>query len=317
MLSRNRTSDESFHSFSDKNQMRNCKLVAVIPVHNEAHSISNVIRKTEQYASHIIVVDDGSIDETFKICRSLGVKVIRNSRKMGKGVALKRGIIDAMKLTPDIIVTLDGDGQHDPDDIPKLIGPIQQTEADIVIGSRYDKKALAEVPSTRKIGLSVINKTNMLLTRSRIVDSQSGFRAYDGTIMDKIISYTSTGYGVETEQLALADSYGFVIAEVPILIKYRGLKNTSKQNSFQHGAIIMFTILRILFEKRPLIFFGLSGAVLLLVALGMGTQMLHLFNETRYFSIPLGLIALGSVLCGGFLILLGFIFYVLGKIRMR
>jgi hypothetical protein len=158
---------------------------------------------------------------------------------------------------------------------------------------------------------------NILLTRTHIIDSQSGFRAYDGAIIEKIVSYTSTGYGVETEQLALADSYGFLIAEVPVVLRYKGLKNTSKKNSFHQGAIIIFTMLRILFEKRPLIFFGLSGVTLLLVALIMATQMLLIFNETRYFSIPLGLISLGLVLCGGFLILVSFIFYVLAKIRLR
>jgi glycosyltransferase involved in cell wall biosynthesis len=317
LLIRNRTTEDLPHHLAEKVQLKNCNLVAVIPVYNEADSIRDVITKTEKHATSIIVVDDGSTDETVKISRSLNVKVIRNSRRMGKGVALKRGIIDAMKLSPEIIVTLDGDGQHDPDDIPKLIAPIQQTEADIVIGSRYESDALEEIPSKRKFGLSIVNKTNTFLTRSRIVDSQSGFRAYDGTIMDKIISYTSTGYGVETEQLALADSYGFLIAEVPVLIRYKGLKSTSKKNSYHHGAIIMFTILRILFEKRPLIFFGLSGVALLLLALITGTQMLHLFNETRYFSIPLGMIALGLVLCGGFLILVSLIFYGLAKMRIR
>ena len=317
MLSGNMTREESFHAVGKTKVLRNCNLVAVIPVHNEESCIREVVTKTEKYATNIIVVDDGSTDETLKICRSLGVKVIRNSRRMGKGVALKRGIIEAMKLSPEIIVTLDGDGQHDPEDIPKLISPIQQTEADIVIGSRFERDALEEIPSKRKIGLHLINKTNTLLTRSRIVDSQSGFRAYDGAIIDKIISYTSTGYGVETEQLALADSYGFVITEVPVLIRYKGLKSTSKKNSLHHGAIIMFTILRILFEKRPLTFFGLSGVALLILALFTGTQMLHLFNDTRYFSIPLGLIALGLVLCGGFLILVSFIFYALAKIRLR
>ena len=317
LLVRNTVKKENNAVESDKNRLAYGNLVAVIPVYNEADSIEEIVNKTSKYARNIIVVDDGSTDDTVKVCRSLFVKLIRNSRRMGKGVALKRGIIDAMKLDPEIIVTLDGDGQHDPDDIPKIIRPIQQTEADIVIGSRYDETAINEVPSRRKFGLSLINRTNSLLTRTHIKDSQSGFRAYDGAIIEKIISYTSTGYGVETEQLALADSYGFVIAEVPVVIRYNGLKNTSKKNSFHHGAIIMFTILRILFEKRPLIFFGLSGVMLLILALATGTQMLNLFNETRYFSIPLGLIALGLVLCGGFLILVSFIFYALAKIRVR
>ena len=304
-------------SLEDTEQLKSCNLVAVIPVYNEALSVEEIVRKCSKYASLIIVVDDGSTDDTSKICRSLPVKLIRNSRRMGKGVALKRGMVDAMKANPDIVVTVDGDGQHDPDDIPKVVRPIQQREADIVIGSRCAQSVISEVPARRKFGLNLINKTNTLLTRTHVKDSQSGFRAYDGAIIEKIISYTSTGYGVETEQLALADAYGFVITEVPVVIRYKGLMNTSKKNSFHHGAIVMFTILRIIFEKKPLIFFGLTGLAILLLALLPGTQMLHLFNETRYFSIPLGLISLGLVLCGGFLILVSIIFYSLAKIRVR
>ena len=316
MLTTNTKTEVSQPAFETRNAKKS-NVVAVIPAHNEASTIEEVITTTRKYAADIIVVDDGSSDETLKICRSSNVRIIRNSRRMGKGVALKRGIIDAMKLNPEIVVTLDGDGQHDPDDIPKLIHPIQESEADIVIGSRYKSDALDELPFRRKLGLMLVNRVNVLLTRTHVIDSQSGFRAYDGNIIEKIISYTSTGYGVETEQLALADSYGFVIAEVPIFMHYKGLKNTSKTNSFRHGSIIIFTILRILCEKRPLLFFGLTGVALLLIAIGTGTQMLILFNETRYFSIPLGLISLGLVLCGGFLILVSFIFYVLAKIRVR
>ena len=156
-----------------------------------------------KYSGIIIVVDDGSSDATSRICRSLGVKVIRNGRRMGKGIALKRGILDAIKHNPDIVVTLDGDGQHNPDDIPKIIEPILRSEADIVIGSRYYGDSMKELPLKRRLGLRTINRLNILLTRTHIRDSQSGFRAYDKDALERVLSYTSTGYGVETEQLAL------------------------------------------------------------------------------------------------------------------
>jgi glycosyltransferase involved in cell wall biosynthesis len=293
------------------------RIIVVIPAFNEAQTIGDVISKTKKFSSIIIVVDDGSDDGTSDVCRSLNVKVLRNSRRMGKGIALKRGIIEAIGYDPDIVVTLDADGQHDPCEMPRLLLPIQNSEADIVIGSRYPNTANAEIPYRRRIGLSIINKFNAALTRTNVKDSQSGFRAYDKSVIERIIAYTSTGYGVETEQLALADSYGFRIVEVPITIRYEGLKKTSNKNPYLHGSIIIFTIIRLLFEKKPLTLFGLSGVALLISAIGTGTEMLIIFNETRYFSIPLGLITLGLVLCGGFLLLVSVIFYSLSKIRLR
>ena len=131
------------------------------------------------------MIDDGSSDSTASICHSLGVTVIRNSRRMGKGLALKRGLIEALKHNPDIVVILDADGQHSPSDIPKLTRPIEELEADIVIGSRYSKKTAQEIPRLRKFGLSVINKLSSYLIKTRIKDSQSGFRAYGKRIWSR------------------------------------------------------------------------------------------------------------------------------------
>jgi glycosyltransferase involved in cell wall biosynthesis len=304
-------------SKEENSSRKTSRVIVIIPAYNEAHSIEDIIHKTREFSTLIIVVDDGSNDGTSDLCRSLNVRVIRNSRRMGKGIALKRGIIEAIRYDPDIVVTLDADGQHDPFDLPKLLEPILNSEADIVIGSRYFNAAMRELPYRRRIGLSIINRLNALLTRTSVKDSQSGFRAYDKNVIEKIVGYTSTGYGVETEQLALADSYGFRIVEVPVKIRYYGLKKTSNKNSYLHGGTIIFTIIRILFEKKPLTLFGLLGVALLVGALGTGTQMLVLFNDTRYFSIPLGLLTLGLVLCGAFLLLVAVIFYTLSKIRLK
>jgi glycosyltransferase involved in cell wall biosynthesis len=308
------------HLQNSRENYRNAKeskVVVVIPAYNEAKTIEDIIYKTRKISTLIVVVDDGSNDGTAELSRSLNVKVVRNSRRMGKGIALKRGIIEAVKYDPDIVVTLDADGQHDPFEMPKLLQPILRSEADITIGSRYFDAAIRELPPKRRIGLSIINKLNSLLTRTKVKDSQSGFRAYDKGVIEKIVGYTATGYGVETEQLALADSYGFRIVEVPVKIKYHGLKKTSNANSYLHGGTIIFTIIRILFEKKPLTFFGLSGTALLVAALVTGTEMFALFNETRYFSIPLGLLTLGLALCSSFLLLVGVIFYTFSKIRLK
>jgi glycosyltransferase involved in cell wall biosynthesis len=293
-------------------------VMAIIPAYNEARNIKKIALEASKYVTSVIVVDDGSNDNTVaEIANNMNVKVIRNGHNRGKGVALRRGIIESLKYNPDVIVTLDADGQHNPADIPKLIKPIESGDADIVIGSRYSNNSLIEVPRFRRIGLSIINFMNRSIVKTVINDSQSGYRAYSKSVLNIIVNYDSTGYGVETEQLAAAEAYGFRIVEVPVTIRYNGLQNTSKKNSVLHGANIVSTILKIIVERRPLMFFGLIGIILIGMAIITGSDMLVLFNKTRYFSIPLALVTLGFALIGSLLILISLVFYVLKRIRER
>jgi hypothetical protein len=146
-------------------------------------------------------------------------------------------------------------------------------------------------------------------------DSQSGFRAYSKNSLEIVLRYTSEGYGAETEQLAMAESHGFRIVEVPVLIRYKGLRDTSKKNPFLHAAIIISTILGIGIEKRPLSVFGLTGVVLIGLAIIFGSLTLYYFNETRSFSIPLTLVTFGFGLLGFMLLLMSVVLYELKKIK--
>lgn len=292
-------------------------ILAVIPAFNEEANIREILGQVSRYVNSIIVIDDGSCDSTFREAALENVKVIRNRRNMGKGAALKRGFIECLACNPDIIITLDADGQHDPAEIPKLLKPIENEEADIVIGSRYDKNSPMEIPIVRRIGLSMINLMNKTLVRSNVTDTQSGFRAYGKSVLNIMLNYDSTGYGLETEQLARAELYGFRIMEVPVSIRYKDLENTSKKNSVLHGANILSTILKIAVERRPLLFFGLAGIILLGFAIITSWDMLLIFNKTRYFSIPLALITVGLALIGSLLILISFVLHALRGIRER
>jgi glycosyltransferase involved in cell wall biosynthesis len=294
---------------------KNPVVVAIIPAYNESKNIGKIIAETNKYVSMVIVVDDGSQDNTANIARSMNAYVISHKRNIGKGAALKRGLNECTKSNPDIVITIDADGQHDPADIPKLLEPIENGEADIVIGSRYVKNSVREIPLVRGFGLSLINTMNKSLIKSAIKDSQSGFRAYTKSALTMISTYNSTGYGVETEQLATAELYGFSIIEVPITIRYQGLENRSKKNSILVGMNIVSTIFRIAVERRPLLFFGVAGIILLAIAVITTSEMLLLFNETRYFSIPLALITLGFALMGTLLLLISFILQTLKRIR--
>ena len=292
-------------------------VMAIIPAYNESTNIKKTIEQTIKYVSSIIVVDDGSQDNTAEIARMMNVTVIRNRYNIGKGAALKKGLIECCKYDDvDIVITLDGDGQHDPVDIPHLLDPIEKGEADIVIGSRY-RQDPHEIPRFRRIGLSIINYANQYLMKTTINDSQSGFRAYKKNILSIISSYDSNGYGVETEQLARAESSGLRIMEVPINIRYRGLVKTSKRNSVLHGANILSTIIKIAVERQPLLFFVLAGTILIGTAIVTSLYMLIVYNVTRYFSIPLSLITLGLVTIGSLLIVSALIFLALNRIRDR
>ena len=301
---------------NDRLLNKDYKTVAIIPAYNESKNIINIINQVKKYVTTVIVVDDGSNDDTFLKALNTKVRVIKNNRNRGKGAALKRGLIECIRYNPDIVVTIDADGQHIADDIPRLVQPIKEGIADMVIGSRYNSRSLHEIPVVRGMGLSLINFLNKSLMKIDIQDTQSGFRAYNRMMLGIISDYDCSGYGAETEQLAQADSYGLNIMEVPVTIRYKGLGTTSKKNPFAHGTHIVSTILKVMIEKRPLLFFGLGGVLIILSSLLPLTNLLSIFNETRYFSIPLAMIVLGLTFIGSMLILISFVLYALKRIRV-
>lgn len=291
-------------------------VVAVIPAFNESNNIADILSNTVIEVNYVIVVDDGSTDETgLKAQTFSNTKVLRNKKNTGKGSSLRRGFIEALKQNPDVIVTLDADRQHDPKDIPKLVGAIKAQDADIVIGSRFTTGSVNEAPRVRQLGLSLINRVNRSIVRSTLNDTSSGFRAYTRNAISLVLDLNSKGYGLEFEQLAKAESYGLSIVEVPVSVKYKGLDITSKKNSVVLGANILSTLLKIAVERRPLLYFGTPGTILVVIAAITTAEMLFMFNESRYFSIPLALVTLGFGLFGLLLILISFVLQVMKRIR--
>jgi glycosyltransferase involved in cell wall biosynthesis len=297
-------------------QNQNPVIIAIIPAYDESQNIAKIVSETAKYVTSVIVIDDGSHDNTAELAASMNAKVIRNRHNAGKGAALKRGLLECLKYNPDIVITIDGDGQHDPADIPKLLEPIENEEADIVIGSRYGKTiANLEVPRYRRFGLSFIDFMNKSLVRSSIKDTQSGFRVYAKDVLSVMAHYSSSGFGAETEQLATAELYGLRIIEIPVWVKYEGLSSTSKQNALLQGAHIISTIFHIAVERRPLLFFGVPAVILMIAAVLTTIVLARLYTQTTYFSIPLTLIALGFVLLGFMLLLISLVLYELKRIR--
>ena len=195
-------------------------IVAVIPAFKEEKNIAKVVLLTKKYVDLVIVGDDGSNDMTGEIAKALGAVVIRNDKNMGKGYTLKRLFNEALKLGADIVVSLDADGQHDPNYIPKLIEPITKGQADIVIGSRYQGTPPDKIPLYRRIGLKIIGLFHKPVIKG-VKDTQSGYRAYHRRVVEVLAKELQThGYGTETEQLFIARKYNWRIVEVPVTITY-------------------------------------------------------------------------------------------------
>ena len=174
------------------------KTTVCIPAYNESKLIGEIIRRSKKIVDQVVVCDDGSTDETAKIAGELGAEVIRHEKNFGKGKAIKTLFDYVKKSNSDIVVTIDGDGQFLPEEIPKLIAPIKNGKADVVIGYRFDDTT--EMPSYRKIGNKMLDKITNLATELPFRDTQGGFRAYSKKAIDTI-EITSTGFGVDSEIL--------------------------------------------------------------------------------------------------------------------
>ena len=292
-------------------------VVACIPAFNEEASIARVVLMAERFVDRVVVCDDGSGDLTGEIAEGLGAVVIRHERNLGKGATLRSAFLRAKELGADVVVMLDADGQHDPSEIPRLVEPIVGGAADMVVGSRYVGGSMVDAPLYRRLGLRLINALSGGSGDSGVSDTQSGFRAFSAKALDVMLESEAEGYGVETEQLALAQKNGLRVVEVPVAIRYRGLEKTSKKNPAYHGFELVDTVLRLVVVERPLLFLALPGAVLFLVGVGFGVYSLWYFNLTRYFSVPMALVTVGAVFLGMLLVISSMMLYAIKSVGRR
>lgn len=194
--------------------------VAVIPAYNEAGTIHTVAAHTLKYLDRVVVVDDGSCDQTVECLRELPVTVIRHPRNLGKAAALWRGMQYAMTQDATAVITLDGDGQHDPKDIPALITMHRCDPSAIVIGARLH--ARQTIPWRRYLANHVANFWVSWAAGSRIQDSQSGFRLYPAAVLNAVGSRCDamSGFAFESELLIEAGRIGIPIRTVPVSVIY-------------------------------------------------------------------------------------------------
>jgi glycosyltransferase involved in cell wall biosynthesis len=294
-------------------------VLVCIPAFNEAKNIVEVINKSKKYADSVIVYDDGSTDDTFEIAKTAGATVIKSPKNTGYGTAIRALFQAAREQNADIMITLDSDGQHNPEHIPRLIEPIRTHNFDVVIGSRFlSKDDKEKVPRYRSLGIKTITKLTQRASYSGLTDSQSGFRAYNKNALTKINLFED-GMAVSTEILLRAREKNLLATEVPITINYE-TDDTSTHNPITHGVGVLYSVLQYISLRHPLAFYGLPGIALLGVAALFLKNALHLFSTTGYVSTNMILISIGIAVVGVVLLATAAIVYTLiallkGKIK--
>ena len=270
------------------------KITIGIPAYNEEKNIASIIIKLKKITDSIIVCDDGSSDMTSDISKNLGAIVITHKKNMGYGVAINSIFQKAKELNIDLLVTFDADGQHRVEDIEKVVEPIKNNTADLVIGSRFlDKKS--NVPNYRKIGIKVITKITNASIKKKLTDSQSGFRAYNKQVLSQI-SPSDIGMGISTEILIKSSSKGLRIMEVPVTILYSG--DTSTHNPVSHGTSVLLSTIKFTSIEHPLKFYGIPSVIFLIIGGIFTTLAIQYYIDVGRLNSNLTLIGGGTVLLG-------------------
>jgi len=241
-----------------------------------------------------------------KEAKKAGAIVIKADKNKGKGAALKSLFDYAKENNADAMVTIDGDGQFLPEEIPKLLNPILEKKSDVVIGYRFDDKT--EMPNYRKFGNKVLDKITNLASELPFKDTQSGFRSYSKKAINSI-NFSDTGFGVDSEILVSASRNGLKISEEKVTVIYDTGWETSTKNPVSHTGGVLSSLLELIALRHPLKYLGIPGMVLIIFGVIYSGIVISIFNEIRYFSIPSTLLALGTLMIGLTLVLVAFILY--------
>jgi len=290
-----------------ENKMKISK-IACIPAYNEEKTIARVIIEAQKYVDKVIVCDDGSTDLTGEIAERLGATVIRHEKNVGYGGALSSLFKKAREIDPDVMVVLDADLQHNPNDIPKIVSPVLNGEADIAIGSRFLEKEAA-VPKYREVGIKIITKLTKSASYKGVSDAQSGFRAYNRKAIHSIMP-SEQGMGASTEILLKAKENGLKVVEVPIKINYN-VEKPSTQNPIYHGLDVILSTVKHMSIRRPLLFYGVPGMISMLISLFFWVWTLQTFATTRQIITNVTLIAVAATIVGLMLLTTAIILWVL------
>ena len=281
-----------------------------MPAYNEEKYIGSVILQARQFADEVVVVDDGSSDRTAQVARLAGATVIQHERNSGYGATVQTVLAEAKKRNPDVLVLLDADGQHNPEEIPSLVNAISDG-SDVAIGSR--QKHSENIPAYRKFGQNIISFFTRILSRSTLSDTESGFRAFSRKALN-MLEPKERGMAISAETISEATAKGLKIAEVPISAIYT--RDGSTLNPIKHGVNVLNRVLVMISERRPLLFFGLVGGVAIILGIVAGALVLKAFFTINELAVGTAMVAMLLITVGTLFIFAGVILNVLVK-RLR
>jgi glycosyltransferase involved in cell wall biosynthesis len=293
-------------------------VVVGIPAFNEEQTIARVVLEAQKFAGKVVVCDDGSTDYTAKIAEHLGADVVRHERNVGYGASIKSLFMRARELQADIFVTLDADGQHEPNEIPCVVKPIVEGTADVVIGSRFvDEHGTDEMPLYRQFGAKLITKLVNGLSKNGVTDAQSGFRAYGREALE-CLNVFEVGMGAGIEILLKANHHDLKIVEVPCTCKYNnGDVATSTEHPVTHGIGVVMSLIRLIVEERPLVMLGIPSLLCLFAGIGFGLWMLQVYALQHQIETNIALASFAFILIGFFMLSTAITLYAITRISKK
>jgi glycosyltransferase involved in cell wall biosynthesis len=287
---------------------RDQRICVVMPAYNEEKLIGGVLDRIPDYVDTVIVVNDGSTDETPNIARERGALVVTHNMNRGVGAAFHTGVDKALELGADIMVTIDADGQFNPSDISKLVDPIVDGTADFVTASRFkDKRLVPEMPKTKYWGNIAMSKLISFLIEQRFFDVSCGFRAYS---REALLRLNLFGHFTYTQETFLDLAFkNIAIKEVSLSIQGERKYGPSKvaNNLFRYAYRTSKIILRAFRDYKPLKFFGFMAAFVLGSGLLLEGLLFWHYVQTGSFS-PYKFLGFA----GGFLLATGLLIFITG-----
>jgi glycosyltransferase involved in cell wall biosynthesis len=283
-------------------------ILVAMPAYNEEKYIGSMVLKCSQYAGKTLVIDDGSTDRTTEIARLAGATVIRHGKNRGYGSAIRSIMAEAKRQDADILIILDADSQHNPEEIPYLVSAINEG-SDIVIGSREAQKK--GITPYRRFGQRVLSRLTHIASRKKLYDTESGFRAYSRKALAEL-ELKEKGMAISSEIIFEAAAKGLNVTEVPISVTYT--EDGSTLNPFRHGFGVLFRILSMISVRRPLLFFGLGGLALVIVGLVMGIVVIQMFATNNVLPVGFTVLTALFLIIGMFSIFTSIILHVMSNV---
>jgi len=289
--------------------------LAVIPCYNEEATIGSVVLKTRQYVDEVLVIDDGSTDDTKKIATAGGAVVISHTKNKGKSQGIKTGFKYSVENNFGYVVTIDGDGQHDPDEIPGILGNILNNGHDISIGLRSGNGT--EMPAWRRVGKRVLDYATSFGNGGYVTDSQCGFRAFNRKAVKALIpKINGSAFSVESEQLIKAHELDLNVAHTNVTCKYKNL-DTSTKDPASHGFSVLSYVIWLVAERRPLLFIAVPGFIMVIIGLLFGIQTMQHYIHSNVFLLSYAILVSILLIIGTLAMFMGLIFNILPHMLRR